>query len=131
MKIIQGEIPCFKVYENEHVFAFLAKDQIQAGHTLVIPKVEVDYFVDVEEPYYTEVFRAAKKISRAIEEVTGCRRVGMMVLGLEVPHFHVHLVPLQRESDLNFEHAREFEEPRMLKIQSKLVAALAAHDGEA
>lgn len=124
MKIIEGELPCYKVYENEHVFAFLARDQIQAGHTLVIPKVEVDYFLDVEDPYYTEVFQAAKPISRAIQEVTGCARVGMMVLGLEVPHFHVHLVPLQRESDMTFKHARVLEDPRMEKIRDKLVKAL-------
>ena len=124
MRIIQGELPCYKIYEDEHVFALLSRDQINPGHTLVIPKVEVDYFLDVEEPYYSAVFRAAKPIARAIEKATGCRRVGAMILGLEVPHFHLHLVPMQAESDLSFARAKVLGEAQMTEMRDKIVAEL-------
>jgi histidine triad (HIT) family protein len=128
MKIIQGEIPCYKIYEDEFVFAFLARDQIQPGHTLVIPKVEVDYFLDVEEPHYSRVFQAAKPLSRAIQKATGCKRIGMTVLGLEVPHFHLHLVPLEAEGDLSFSKARVLKGTQMEAIRDKILAALQAQN---
>lgn len=125
MKIIQGEIPSYKLHEDEHVYAFLARDQIQEGHLLVVPKIEVDHFVDVPEPYYSAVFRAARPLARALQRVTECRRVGAMIMGMEVPHFHLHLVPMQVEADMSFQHARLLKPSQMEEIQRKLVAALA------
>lgn len=127
MRIIQGELPCYKIYEDEHVFSFLSRDQINPGHTLVVPKVEVDYFLDVEDPYYSAVFQAAKPIGRAIHRATGCRRVGAMILGLEVPHFHLHLVPMQAESDLSFSRARVLEDAEMAAMRDEIVAKIDAY----
>ena len=124
-KIIHGEIPCYKIYEDEHTFAFLARDQIALGHTLIVAKIEVDYFVDVPEPYYSAVFKNAQTIARAIQAATGCARVGTMIAGFEVPHFHYHLVPIESIFDLSFSHARERGPEEMKAIQEKIVAELA------
>ena len=124
-KIIHGEIPCYKIYEDEHTFAFLARDQIALGHTLIVAKIEVDYFVDVPEPYYSAVFKNAQTIARAIQAATGCARVGTMIAGFEVPHFHYHLVPIDSIFDLSFSHARVREQEEMKGIQEKIVAELA------
>lgn len=112
-RIIAGELPCYKIYEDEHVFAFLARDQIQPGHTLVVPKVEVDHFLDVDEPHYSAVFRAAKPVGRAILEHTGRGRIAALILGMEVPHFHLHLVPIDHEGDAGFRHARVLDDATM------------------
>ena len=92
-RIINGEIPCYKIYEDEYSFAFLDVSPIQPGHTLVVPKIEVDYFADVPEPYYSAVFQTAKKISPAITKAMNKKRVLLSVVGFEVPHFHLHLIP--------------------------------------
>lgn len=86
-RIIQGEERSYRVYEDDLVFAFLTRDAIRLGHTLIVPKVEVDYFVEVPEPYYSAVFVAAKPLSKAIHAATGCRRVGTVIPGWDVPHF--------------------------------------------
>jgi histidine triad (HIT) family protein len=99
-KIINGEIPSFKIYEDEHIFAFLDIRPVKPGHTLIVPKVEVDYFVDVPEPYYSAVFNAAKIIAPAIQQATGCTRVSTIVMGFDVPHFHCHLVPTDSVEDI-------------------------------
>ena len=101
-KIIRGEIPCYKVFEDEFTIAFLDIAPIRLGHTLVVPKVEVDYFVDVEDPHYSAVFRTAKHISPAIQKATGVRRIATAVIGLEVPHFHYHLIPINQISEFSF-----------------------------
>ncbi len=124
MKIIAGEIPCYKIYEDDYVLAFLAKDQIQLGHTLVIPKVEVDHFADVPEPYYSAVFSAAKKISPAIQKATDCKRVGASIVGLDVPHFHFHLIPMFSADDMSFRHAKERSVDEMKRIQEKILSSL-------
>jgi histidine triad (HIT) family protein len=123
-RIIRGELPSYRIHEDEHTFSFLARDQIQLGHTLVVPKVEVDYFLDVEEPYYSAVFRTAKTLGPAIDAATGCKRVGAMIVGWDVPHFHLHLVPLFGNSDIGFAGARVREEAEMEEIQGKILAAL-------
>ncbi|GAB4146522.1 MAG: HIT domain-containing protein [Patescibacteria group bacterium] len=120
-RIIQGEIPCYKIYEDEFVFALLAKDQIHLGHVLVVPKVEIDYFIDVPEPYYSAVFQAAQKIAPAIQKATECLRVGLMVDGREVPHFHLHLVPLNEFDALGFEGAKTYPVAEMEEIREKIV----------
>ncbi len=93
-KIIKGEIPSHKIYENEYVFAFLDIQPLEKGHTLIVPKIEVDKFNDVPEPYYSAVFVAAKKIANAIEKSLDAKRIVTKVIGTDVPHFHYHLMPL-------------------------------------
>ncbi len=123
-KIIRGELPSYKIFEDENCFAFLSIDPIRAGHTLVVPKIEVDQFIDLQDPYYTAVFQAAKPISRAILIATGCHRVGMAVQGFEVPHFHLHLMPLWGVEDFDFRKAKRLPEAEMKEIQGKIIAKL-------
>lgn len=123
-KIIKGEIPAYKVFENEYVFAFLDIFPVKLGHTLVVPKIEVDYFVDVPEPYYSAVFQAAQKISPAIQRATGCKRIGTAVIGLEVPHFHYHLIPLTKVSDLNFTAKESPSQAALEEMQRKILGFL-------
>lgn len=123
-KIIAGEIPSYKVYEDERVLAFLDIRPIHPGHTLVVPKKEVDHFHDLEEPEYSAVMAAAQKISKAIQKVTGAPRVGAAVIGFEVPHAHYHLVPLWGPKDLNFQYAKELPKEQMKEMQERLVRAL-------
>lgn len=99
-KIIRGEIPSYKIYEDEYCFAFLDIHPIQEGHTLIVPKKEIDHFIDVPEPYYSAVFRAAQKIGAALQKATGCPRVGTQILGWDVPHFHYHVIPLWGIGDM-------------------------------
>ena len=101
-KIISGEIPCHKIAESETCFAFLDINPLAKGHTLVVPKKEVDYIFDVEDELYTDLMLFAKKVGKAIETVVPCERIGVTVIGLEVPHAHVHLIPINGISDMNF-----------------------------
>ncbi|WP_010134408.1 HIT family protein [Ochrovirga pacifica] len=101
-KIIQGEIPCYKVDENEHFIAFLDINPNAAGHTLVVPKKEIDQLFDLDDELYTQLFAYSKKIAKAIEKAITCKRVGLSVIGLEVPHVHVHLIPLNNMADATF-----------------------------
>ena len=101
-KIAAGEIPCYKVAEDEKHFAFLDINPIPKGHTLVIPKKEVDYIFDLTEEEYADLHRFAHKAATAIGEVSPCKRVGMAVIGMEVPHAHIHLIPIDKESDMDF-----------------------------
>ena len=93
-KIIRGEIPCYKIAENEQFIAFLDINPVALGHTLVVPKTEVDYIFDLAEPELTQILIFAQKVVKAIDEVTGCIRTGIIVEGLEVPHAHIHLIPM-------------------------------------
>ena len=101
-RIVAGEIPSYKIAEDEHYYAFLDINPVAPGHTLVIPKHEVDYIFDLDDEEYAGLMAFAKRVAAAIKEVMPCVKVGVTVLGLEVPHAHVHLVPLQKESDMNF-----------------------------
>lgn len=123
-KLMRGELPSYPVYEDEYVFAFLSLEQHRPGHTLVVPRVEVDYFLDVPEPYYSAVFRAAKKLGRAIHAVTGCQRVGTVIAGWDVPHFHYHLIPMFDYHDLDPRRGRQLSHEENLDLQSRIVAAL-------
>lgn len=123
-RIIRGELPCFKLYEDEHVISFLTLDAIAPGHALVVPKCEVDYFADVPEPYFGAVHRVSQPITKAIQEVTGCRRVATAVIGLEVPHFHLHLVPIQSIGDLDFRRAKRLPAEESKALQEKIMAVL-------
>lgn len=124
MKIINGELPSYKIHEDEHTYSFLSIAPVQLGHALVIPKVEIDYAFDVPEPYYSAVFKTAKYIAPALKEVTGCPRVGTAILGFEVPHFHYHLIPMWKISDLDFSKARERTREEMQDVCDKIVKAL-------
>ena len=101
-KIIQGDIPSWKVAEDDDYYAFLDINPLKKGHTLVVPKKEVDYIYDLDDKTYTGLNLFAKKVAKAIESVIDCKRIGSVVLGLEVPHAHIHLVPLEKEEDVNF-----------------------------
>ncbi len=101
-KIIAGEIPCYKIAENEKFFAFLDVYPLVVGHTLVIPKIEIDKFFDVPDEYLSEMLLFAKPIAKAIESAFDCDRCGVSVIGLEVPHAHMHLIPINYADDLNF-----------------------------
>lgn len=101
-KIVAGEIPCYKVAEDENYLAFLDIFPLAKGHVLVIPKKEVDYLFDLDEESYAGLMKLARKVALAIGTVIPCKRVGVAVLGLEVPHAHVHLVPLNSERDIDF-----------------------------
>ncbi len=101
-KIIAGEIPCYKIAENDQFFAFLDIRPLNPGHTLVIPKLEEDYIFNLEDEMLGEMMKFAKKVAKAIEKGVDCERIGLTVIGLEVPHVHIHLIPIKIESDMNF-----------------------------
>lgn len=101
-EIAAGNIPCYKCAENEHFFAFLDINPVAMGHTLVIPKREVDYIFDLEDDELAQFQVFAKKVAVAIKKAIPCKKVGQCVIGLEVPHAHIHLVPMQTEADINF-----------------------------
>ena len=101
-RIVAGEIPCYKVAENDKFFAFLDIAPLAKGHTLVIPKREVDYFYDLEDDELQEMILFAKSIAKKIQATTACKKVATVVLGLEVPHAHIHLVPMNTENDVDF-----------------------------
>jgi len=115
-KIINGEIPSYKIAEDENYFAFLDINPLKKGHTLVIPKKEVDYLFDIDEETLAGMMKFSKKIAKAIDKSIDCKRVGVVVLGMEVPHAHIHLIPLDKESDASFNQPKlklseeEFEE---------------------
>ena len=117
-KIIAGDIPCHKVAENEHCLAFLDISPIARGHVLVVPKEEIDYFFDLSDTLLVKVMTFSKTVARALEQVVPCERIGVSVIGLEVPHAHVHLVPITNLSDMSFSNER-------LKITQKEMAKLA------
>ncbi|NUM88748.1 MAG: HIT family protein [Bdellovibrionales bacterium] len=126
-KIIRGEIPSYKIHECEHTFSFLDINPIHPGHALVVPKVEVDCFIDVPEPYYSAVFRTSKLVARAIRDATGCKRVGTIILGWDVPHFHHHVVPMWGHGDLDFRKAKKIPAEQMREMQEKIVAEMATY----
>jgi histidine triad (HIT) family protein len=127
-KIIAGQIESYPVFEDEHTYAFLARDAIQPGHTLIVPKLEVDYFVDVPEPYYSAVFQNARIIARAIHKATGCKRVGTIIAGWDVPHFHYHLVPMFDYYDLDPKRARQLEPVQSRRVQQSIIQQLMSSD---
>ncbi|GHV20184.1 HIT family protein [Bacteroidia bacterium] len=101
-KIIAGEIPCYKIAENDRFFAFLDINPLAKGHTLVVSKQETDYIFDLDDTLLSEMIVFSKRVAKAIEKAIPCKRVGVTVIGLEVPHAHIHLVPINKESDIYF-----------------------------
>ena len=121
-RIIAGEIPCYKVAENERYFAFLDISPMTKGHTLVVPKTEVDYLFDLSEEDYDGLMQFARQVAVAIKAAIPCKRVGVAVLGMEVPHAHIHLVPLQTEGDMNFRNPKLKLEPSEMQSIAKSIA---------
>lgn len=114
-KIIQGEIPCYKVAENDDFIAFLDINPNAKGHTLCVPKKEVNKLFDLNEPTYMALMAFSKQVAHALEQAVPCERIGMSVIGLEVPHVHVHLIPINEMKDMTFQHkvsltSQEFEQ---------------------
>ncbi|MBF0577671.1 HIT family protein [Dysgonomonas sp. GY617] len=105
-KIIKGEIPCYKIAENDNFFAFLDIRPMAKGHVLVIPKHETDYLFDLDDQILSEMIVYSKKIAKAIQKAVPCKRIGLMVIGMEVPHAHVHLIPINAEKDMNLSNPR-------------------------
>jgi histidine triad (HIT) family protein len=101
-KIITGEIPCYKIAEDDRFFAFLDINPLAKGHTLVVPKQETDYIFDLDDTTLSAMMVFAKRVASAIEKAIPCKRIGLTVIGLEVPHAHIHLVPINKESDIYF-----------------------------
>ena len=124
-RIINGEIPSYKIYEDDQYFAFLDINPLTEGHTLIIPKKEIDYIFDLENDLLSGMMIRAKEIACAIEKAIPCKRIGVVVLGLEVPHAHIHLVPLHSEGDINFSNPKlKFSQDEFIQIAEKIKAEL-------
>ena len=124
-RIIRGEIPSYKIAENEHFYAFLDISPLCPGHTLVVPKLETDYIFDLPEKYLEEMLVFARPIALAIQQSMPCKRVGIAVIGLEVPHAHLHLVPINNADDLNFTRSKLNLSAEIMKsVQEKICANL-------
>ena len=123
-KIINGEIPCHKLAENDDFLSFLDVRPIVEGHALVIPKKEVDYFFDLDDDLLSRIMLFGRPVAKAIEQVVPCQRVGVMVAGLEVPHAHVHLVPINKVTDLNFANATPADMDALGVLAEKIRALL-------
>lgn len=123
-KIIKGEIPCYKVAEDDDYFAFLDINPVQKGHVLVVPKIEEDYIFRLDDETLSGLMVFAKKVALAIEKAVSCTRVAVAVIGMEVPHVHIHLIPIQKESDLNFAQKKEFEAGEMEKTAKAIAEQL-------
>ena len=124
-KIISGDVPSFKVAEDENHLAFLDIFPLAYGHVLVIPKKETDYIFDIISDEYLELFRFAQQVAKAMDKVIVCKRIGIAVIGLEVPHAHIHLVPLNNVSDINFERPKlKFSDEKMQEIAHKIRATI-------
>jgi histidine triad (HIT) family protein len=120
-KIIRGEIPCYKIAENDDYFAFLDINPLRAGHTLIVPKRETDYIFDLEDVYLAGMVIFSKKVAAAIKSAIPCNRIGIAVLGLEVPHAHIHLVPMDKMDDINFKNPKlKFTEEEFKDIAKKI-----------
>ncbi len=120
-KILNGEIPSYKIHEDDLTFSFLALDQVNLGHVLVIPKTEVNHWFDVPANIFARCGENAQRIAKAIKQATDCPRVGVMVAGFEVQHYHMHLIPAWSIPDLDFKRAKRYSDDEMKSIQKKIV----------
>ena len=122
-RIINGEIPCYRVAENDRYIAFLDVRPLKTGHTLVVPKTEVDYIFDMDDEALSGMIIFAGKVARAMKEVIECNRIGVAVIGLEVPHAHIHLIPISREGDMLFTNPRVSLSPEENERLAKEIGA--------
>jgi histidine triad (HIT) family protein len=124
-KIVRGDIPAFKLVEDDNHLAFLDIFPLAKGHVLVIPKKETDYIFDIVSDEYLELFKFTQKVAKAMDKVIDCKRIGVAVIGLEVPHTHIHLVPLNNVSDINFERPKlKFSDLEMKEIADLIKSAI-------
>lgn len=121
-KIINGEIPCYKIAETKDFLAFLDINPNAVGHTLCIPKTEIDKIFDMEEKQYLELMRFSRSVAKAMEQAIPCKRIGMTVIGLEVPHTHVHLIPLTTMEDARFMNKQTLEKEQFESIAAKIAS---------
>ena len=119
-RIIKGEIPCYKIAEDEKYFAFLDINPVQKGHTLVVPKTEDDYIFHLDDEELAGLMIFSKKVAKAIEKAVPCKRISVAVVGLEVPHTHVHLIPISQEKDLAFAKKQQVSPAEMEEIAKKI-----------
>ena len=119
-RIIAGEIPCHKIAENDQYFAFLDVFPCAVGHVLVVPKQEIDYLFDLSDELYAGLMSFAKQIEPAIRQAVPCKRVGVAVIGLEVPHAHVHLIPMNSMNDMNFNHKLKLSQEELAETAAKI-----------
>ena len=119
-KIVNGEIPCYKIAEDDNFLAFLDVNPNAEGHTLCIPKKEIDKIFDIEEELYIGLMQFSKKVAIALEKTVPCKRIGMSVIGLEVPHAHVHLIPLNEMDDIRFQKKVTFSKEQFLALALKI-----------
>lgn len=122
-KIIKGDIPCYKIAEDDRFFAFLDINPVSWGHTLVVPKNETDYIFDLSDEEIGEMMKFAKRVAAGIKEAVPCRKVGMAVLGLEVPHAHIHLIPLTKEGDMDFKNKVSDPDPERMRQVALAIAS--------
>ncbi len=124
-KIVAGEIPCFKVAENDQFLAFLDIQPLKPGHTLVIPKAEIDYIFDLDDDMLVSMMVFAKKVAKGIQTIVPCEKIGVSVIGLEVPHAHIHLVPIESVSDINFSRAKlQMDKEEMQHLAAKIASSI-------
>lgn len=122
-KIVKGEIPCYRIAEDEKFLAFLDISPLSKGHALVIPKEEIDYIFNLNDELYNELFLFAKKVSKAIEQSVKCIRIGLVVYGLDVPHAHIHLIPLLGNNDIDFNKPKlKLSNNEFLELSKKINA---------
>jgi len=123
-KIVSGEIPCYKVAENEKFLAFLDINPLSVGHTLVIPKKETDYIFDIDDADLSEMIVFAKNVAKKIEKNVKCKRIGVAVIGLEVPHAHIHLIPINNVLDIDFSRPKlKLEKEKLDEISKKIYSS--------
>jgi histidine triad (HIT) family protein len=124
-RIIAGEIPSYKIAESENFYAFLDVFPLSEGHTLVVPKIEVDNIFDLEPELYQQLFSFAQTVAKGIQQAIPCRKVGLSVVGLEVPHAHIHLIPINQVNDMNFSREKsKAEDVALLATRDKIVACI-------
>ena len=123
-RIISGDLACYKLLETDTCIAFLDIQPIRPGHTLLVPKYEIDYLFDLPDSHLAGLLPVAKRLSKAIQAVVPCNRIGLMVAGLEVPHAHIHLIPIRQSRDLNFEHATPASPSDLSALASRICDAL-------
>lgn len=124
-KIVKGEIPSYKVYEDKNFLAFLDINPLKKGHTLVIPKKEVDYIFDIDSKEYQNLWNTAKKIALGMKKVIECNRISIVVMGLEVPHAHIHLIPLDSMQDIDFSQPKlNISNDEMVQIANRIKEAI-------
>lgn len=119
-KIVKGEIPSYKIAEDENFYAFLDINPIQKGHTLVVPKIEVDYIFDLDDRIIGDMMIFAKRVAEKIKGQISCKKVAVIVLGLEVPHAHIHLIPINNEGDIDFSKKLHLSPEEFTEVQNKI-----------